>query len=426
MGQNGTRTIGDLKPSPYNPRKIDPERLRMLGDSMGEFGDLSGIVFNRRTGRLIGGHQRIKHIPESATIDIEQRYEEPTQAGTVAEGFVEMAGERWVYREVDVDETREAAMNVAANKHGGEFEFGSLTELLSELDAGGFDMPLTGFTDEELEGLLVRDGAGGEDTADLTPPEEPKSKRGEIYELGPHRLVCGDAKDPAVIGRAIGQKNELASAVWTDPPYGVDYVGKTKDALTVENDQPGVADALLREVLASVTPFVIAGAPFYIAAPAGPAGTRFRVAIEAVGWRLHQVLVWCKGRMVLGHSDYHYQHEDVLYGWLPREGGRSGRGNHEGSLWFGDNSQTTVFHVDTPSANPDHPTPKPVELIEPMLRNSTKRGQVVLDPFAGSGSTLIAADMCGRVARLIELEPRYCDVIRRRYATYVGDESLMP
>lgn len=152
--RKANRNVGDLSPAPYNPRKIESDRLRMLGDSMGEFGDLSGVVFNRRTNRLIGGHQRLKHIPESAPIHIEQTYDPPTIAGTVAEGWIELAGERWTYREVDVDEQREASMNVAANRHSGEWDFPKLKDILSDLDANGVDLELIGFTSDDFAGLL--------------------------------------------------------------------------------------------------------------------------------------------------------------------------------------------------------------------------------------------------------------------------------
>lgn len=153
--QGSPRRVGDLVPASYNPRKITDEQLARLGGAMEAFGDLSGLVVNRRTGHIIGGHQRVKHLSPDATIHITEEHESPTSTGTVAVGFVEHAGERWTFREVDVDETTEVAMNIAANKHGGEFETGLLAPLLSELDAGGFEMDLTGFDESELERLLV-------------------------------------------------------------------------------------------------------------------------------------------------------------------------------------------------------------------------------------------------------------------------------
>lgn len=160
MSDNG-RTAADLIPAPYNPRKIDDARLEALGRAMETFGDLSGIVFNVRTRHVVGGHQRLKHIPKDARVVVSERFQEASPQGTIATGHIVWKGERWTYREVDWDEQTEAGANVAANKHGGEWDFPKLTELLSELDAHGFDMPLVGFSEVELEQLLT--SVGGTD-----------------------------------------------------------------------------------------------------------------------------------------------------------------------------------------------------------------------------------------------------------------------
>lgn len=150
-----------------------------------------------------------------------------------------------------------------------------------------------------------------------------------------------------------------------------------------------------------------------MAAPAGPQGTVFRLAIDGVGWKLHEVLVWVKDQFVLGHSDYHYQHEDVLYGYKPGPG-RPGRGDHEGSRWYGGHDQSTVFSVPRPKRSDQHPTQKPVDLIVPMLLNSSRPGDVVLDPFCGSGSTLVACEQTGRAGHGVELDPKYLAVVLER------------
>jgi DNA modification methylase len=154
-------------------------------------------------------------------------------------------------------------------------------------------------------------------------------------------------------------------------------------------------------------------------------GMIFRQQLDAAGWRFHEALVWVKDVFVLGHSDYHYRHEDVLYGHLPGEG-RPGRGRHAGSRWRGDNAQDSVFEVARPRRSEDHPTMKPVELIAAQLANSIRPGESVLDPFAGSGSTMIAAETLGARAFLVELDPGYCDVIRQRYADYTDQPELAP
>jgi DNA modification methylase len=234
----------------------------------------------------------------------------------------------------------------------------------------------------------------------------------------PGAVQCGDATDGEQL--AVLMAGATADVLWTDPPYGVGYVGKTVEAMTIANDDEHGLALLLRQAFTAVDAVLVPSAPFYVAAPAGPQGTAFRLALAEVGWRFHQALVWVKNALVLGHSDYHYAHEDVLYGWKPGPG-RRGRGRHPGSRWYGGNDQTSVFFCDRPARSADHPTIKPVELIAAQLRNSSRRGEVVLDPFAGSGSTLIACEQLGRRCFAVEIDPGYCDVIRRRYREFTGD-----
>jgi len=163
-------------------------------------------------------------------------------------------------------------------------------------------------------------------------------------------------------------------------------------------------------------------APFYVSAPAGPRSAAFRAAIAAVGWRLHQELVWVKGTIVLGHSDYQYGHEPILYGYTPGSG-RPGRGRHPGSHWYGDNGESSVLEYPKPAANRDHPTAKPVALVAHCLRNSTRPGDLVYEPFAGSGSTLIAAEQLGRRCLAIEIDPRYAQVTLERWQAFTGREA---
>jgi DNA modification methylase len=213
--------------------------------------------------------------------------------------------------------------------------------------------------------------------------------------------------------------------LWTDPPYGVSYVGKSKRALTIKNDGPEGLTPLLIGALREADAGMASGARYYLAAPAGPRETEFRLALKEVGWVIHQGLVWVKDSMVLGHSDYHYKHEPLLYGWKPGEG-RVGRGNHNGTRWYGDHSQTSVFEIPRPKQSEEHPTMKPTMLVEACLLNSSKKGDVVIDAFGGSGTTLIACERLERRCAMIELDPAYVDVIRRRYAALVNDPRLAP
>jgi len=232
-----------------------------------------------------------------------------------------------------------------------------------------------------------------------------------------HRIVCGDSTDKEVVAAVMD--GEKAIAMWTDPPYGVSYVGKTKNELVIGNDGAKDLPDLLRRAFATVTDFLEPGSPFYIAAPAGPMGTVFRLALQEAEWRFHQALVWVKSSMVLGHSDYHYRHEDILYGWTPGQG-RSGRGDHAGSKWYGDHCQTTVLEHDKPSRNEEHPTMKPISLILQCLSNSTAAGHLVIDPFLGSGSTLIACERTNRRCRGVELAPKYLAVCLERFFAETG------
>lgn len=204
--------------------------------------------------------------------------------------------------------------------------------------------------------------------------------------------------------------------VWTDPPYGVTYVGKTKDALTIENDSLDDAglEQFLRNCFTGLLTVCRGGAPWYVAAPAGPLNHCFSTVLKEIGvWR--QMLNWVKSYLVLGRSDYHYQHEPIFYGWKPGA-------SHP---WFSDRKQTTVLNFDKPSRNGEHPTMKPVELVEYCIKNSSPPDGTVIDAFGGSGTTLMACERTGRVARLMELDPRYCDVIVRRWQEFTGHTATL-
>ena len=271
-----------------------------------------------------------------------------------------------------------------------------------------------------ITGLLPQAPAAGRCAPDAVPPRRRKTsvKAGEVWALGQHRLLCGDAISPEDLSRLIGGRP--ADLLWTDPPYGVSYVGKTRDSLTLANDGPSGLQSLLERAFGAVDQVLRPGAALYVAHPAGALSVTFAQAFLGTGWRLHQTLVWVKDRMVLGHADYHYRHEPILYGHTPGPG-RWGRG-HQG--WHGGNDQDSVLEVRRPAASPDHPTAKPVELITRCLANSSGPGEVILDPFAGSGSTLIAGEQLGRVTRLVEIDPLYCQVILDRWTAFTGEKAV--
>ena len=380
--------------APYNPRKISGHDLESLRRSLKFFGTVEPIVVNRRSGNIVGGHQRVK--------------------AAAAEGIEELPV---VY--VDLDEPSEKQLNLALNRVSGEFDLEKLAAVLGDLESAGADLGLTGFTDAEIEELVAGAPADGLTDPDAVPepPDAPATQPGDVIVLGDHRLLCGDATDEAAVATLMD--GEQPACMWTDPPYGVDYTGKTDDALTIENDGRDGLEVLLGGAFARADEALLPGSPIYVAHPAGRNSAVFVRAFLDAGWRLHQTLVWAKDTFVLGHSDYHYQHEPILYGYKLRKG-RLGRG---GVGWYGDNAQSSLLAVDRPKASRDHPTSKPVELVQRCLSNSSRKGSAVYEPFLGSGSTLIACEQFGRRCMGLEIDPRYCDVAVRRWQEFTGKKA---
>lgn len=237
---------------------------------------------------------------------------------------------------------------------------------------------------------------------------------GDLWILGRHRLLCADSRSESTVARVMAE--DKADIVWTDPPYGVSYVGGTRDELTIKNDDltGDALEAFLRDVFGHTTAACKPGAAWYVAAPAGPNFLPFAKVLTDIGvWR--QTLVWLKDALVLGRSDFHYRHEALFYGWTP------GAAHHAPASRCGD----TVWEVARPKSSPDHPTTKPIELVERALLTSSLPNAVLLDPFAGSGTTLLAAEGTNRRARAIELDPKYCDVVIRRWQEAAGQSAVL-
>ena len=283
-----------------------------------------------------------------------------------------------------------------------------VTELLGLKDQG-YDLDLTGFDADDLSRLLGTDDAAplGDPEAVPEPPADPVTRPGDLWRLGDHRLVCGDAGDPGCYARLLD--GSPADLLLTDPPYNVAYAGKTAAALTIANDDMDAEAyrAFLAECLAAAMAVLKPGGGFYVW-HADLHGLPVRLACADAGLQVRQCLVWAKSAFTLGRQDYHWRHEPCLYGW--RDGAA-----HE---WLGDRAQSTVLEFDRPARNGEHPTMKPVALFESLVRNSCPEGGTVLDPFAGSGTALVAAEATGRRAALLELDPRYCDVIVRRWEQF--------
>lgn len=263
-------------------------------------------------------------------------------------------------------------------------------------------------------------GAGGDDfdvegALDAAENGPTRACPGDLWQLGRHRLLVGDATDRGEVARLFDSGREQADLIFTDPPYGVAYVGGTKEALTILNDNLG--DAGTRMLVANILRAapLRPGGVFYVCSPAGNTETAFRLAIADAGLLLRQCLVWVKQQFVLGRQDYHWRHESILYGWK------------EGAAHFfvEDRTQDTVWEIDRPQRNADHPTMKPIALVERALANSSRVGELVYDACGGSGTTLIACERQGRRARLCELDPKYATVILNRFETETGAEAVL-
>lgn len=322
---------------------------------------------------------------------------------------------------LDDDEATSAAFALADNRTSelGSYDEADLLALIRTV--GDLDPSMladAGWSEDAVRELVDRidpalpDEPPGDDAP--APPAEPISRPGDVWVLGGHRLVCGDATDVGAYDALLG--SEKVSCVWTDPPYGVAYVGKTADALTIENDNLSEDDLrdFVRAAFGAALAATKGGACWYVASPARPLHLVFGEVLHEAGV-LRQTLIWVKDSMVLGRSDYHYKHEPIYYGWTPGAA-------HD---WLGDRTQTSVIEVARPTRSTEHPTMKPVDLIVRCLNNSAPRGGLVLDPFGGSGSTLMACEYTGRRARLIELDPRYVDVIARRWQEFTGAKPLL-
>ena len=285
----------------------------------------------------------------------------------------------------------------------------------AELEELGFDLELTGFTLDEIGALEPEEANDGLTDEDAVPeaPAQPVTVEGDVWLLGNHRLMCGDSTSIDALERLCD--GQLVDMWLTDPPYNVAYEGKTKDALTIKNDS--MADdqfrQFLRDCYIAADAVMKPGAVFYIW-HADSEGYNFRGAAQDAGWKVRQCLIWKKSTMVMGRQDYHWKHEPCLYGW------KDGAGH----LWTADRKQTTILEFDKPQRNGAHPTMKPVELFEYQMLNNTKGGDIVLDSFGGSGTTMIAAEKNGRVSRLMELDPKYCDVIIKRYCEFTGKQAI--
>lgn len=427
--------IKDLKPAPYNPRDINDEALDGLESSLTRFGIVEPIIWNQKTGFIVGGHQRLKVLQKQ---------------GIKSTSVVV----------VDLDETEEKALNVTLNNRSIQGDWTTeLADIIEELKGSLSNSELLDLHIDKLEAEIPDfeiENLEPERDPDAVPetPEEPISKPGQIYALGPHRLMCGDATNPAHYSLLFGEKK--ADLIFSDPPYNVAYTGSS--GLTIKNDNLTEEEFIkfLNSSFKNMVAYLKPGSGVYIA-HSDTGGTLFRNAFVEAGLELKQCLIWVKNQFVIGRQDYQWRHEPILYGWKAGEAHR----------WYGERKQstviedkellhvskekdgfqlhindgieghtlkvpkyeiidstseefTTVWRFAKPLKNTDHPTMKPVSLIQRAIRNSSKIGDIVLDPFLGSGSTLIASEQLKRICYGFELDPKYCDVIIKRWEQFTG------
>jgi DNA modification methylase len=363
--------IGIVKSNADNPRIIKDDKFKKLVKSIQDFPqmlELRPIVVNDEM-IVLGGNMRLKACKEAGLKEV------------------------FIIKASELTEDQQKEFIIKDNVGFGEWDWDILA---NEWDADlvqewGLDLPV--FDGVELDAV--------ED--DFEAPEdglETNIVLGDLIEIGEHRLLCGDSTQTDTFEKLM--QGEMADMVVTDPPYNVAYEGKTKDALTIENDSMSNDDfyKFLYDFYSALTTAVKKGGAIYVW-HASSEIVNFGKALVDAGWLLKQQLIWVKNSMVMGRQDYQWKHEPCLYGWLAGD-------SHK---WYSDRKQTTVIEFDRPNRNGEHPTMKPIGLFAYQIQNSSKQGDIVIDPFGGSGTTMVACQQLNRKARVIEFDPKYCQVI---------------
>ena len=378
----------DLIPADYNPRKdLKPgdAEYEKLKRSIEQFGYVEPVIWNKTTGFVVGGHQRLKVLLDMGITEVECVV-------------------------VEMDAEKEKALNIALNKISGEWDKDKLALLIADLQGADFDVSLTGFEPAEIDSLFKDAQQSKVKDDDFDVEAELKApvitKAGDVWTLGRHRLVCGDSTKAETFARLLGDRK--ANLVITDPPYNVNYEGI---AGKIKNDN--MADDAFYQFLLEAfqnTEAVMADDASIYVFHADTEGLNFRRAFADAGFRLSGTCIWKKQSLVLGRSPYQWQHEPILFGWKKK-------GKHQ---WYTGRKESTIWEFDKPKKNGDHPTMKPIPLLAYPIMNSSMSNTLVLDPFGGSGSTLIACEQTDRSCCTIELDEKYCDVIVKRYIEQVG------
>ena len=389
--------IAKLTLDPNNARKHSDKNLKAIAASLEKFGQRKPIVVHR--GVVIAGNGTVEAAKSLGWTDI-----------AIAE----------VPDEWDADTAKAYALADNRSAELAEWDESELAKQILDLDDKGWDIHELGF---DMPQVIESEAIDEDDVPE--PPAEAKTQLGDVWQLGKHRLICGDSTDVTVLDKLLGE--EKADLVWTDPPYGVAVnkvasveeakrLHRRTDGLVIENDDLSHDELtdFLRQSFNAILTATKPGACWYIAAPSGNLFQCFSIPLtELEIWK--HTPVWVKDSLVMGRADYHYRHESIFYGWTPGAAHQTPP----------DRKQDTVWEIKRPKVNKEHPTMKPVELIERAIQNSSLAGQIVLDTFGGSGSTLIACEQTKRVARLIELSPKYCDVIVTRWENLTGEKATL-
>ncbi|MCR1833597.1 site-specific DNA-methyltransferase [Oceanobacillus caeni] len=383
--------VEQLIPADYNPRKdLQPgdSEYEKIKRSLEEFGYVDPVIWNKTTGRVVGGHQRLKVLASMGRTEVECVV-------------------------VELDEEKEKALNVALNKISGDWDKEKLAVLMTDLDAADFDVSLTGFDAAEIDDLFkdtLRDGVEDDDfDVDEELQNPPITMQGDVWILGRHRLVCGDSTKKETFDKLMEDKK--ANLIVTDPPYNVDYEGSA-GKIKNDNMNNNTFYQFLLDAFKNTEGALAKDGSIYVF-HADTEGLNFRKAFEEAGFYLSGTCIWKKQSFVLGRSPYQWKHEPILFGWKKK-------GRHR---WYSDRKQSTIWEFDKPKRNADHPTMKPIALIAYPIMNSSLTNSIVLDPFGGSGSTLIASEQTDRICYMIELDEKFCDVIAKRYIEQVGTDE---
>lgn len=371
--------INKLKPATYNPRQISTKDFKSLKESINKFGLVDPIIVNKCY-TIIGGHQRYKICKDLDYKDI----------GCII---------------LDLNKEQERELNIRLNKNTGEFDMDIL--------ANEFDIDQLvdwGFKHIDLDINIDKITEGNTEDDHIPEVKESRVKLGDVWQLGKHRLMCGDSTKESDVNKLMN--GDKADMVFTDPPYNVDYDGGSKKREKIKNDKLNDFSQFLNSCFSNMHLFMKDGSCIYVT-HSEVERLSFTETFKMVGFQLSSIIIWVKNNSTFSmNKDYKWKHEPIIYGWK--------KGSHN---FYGDNTQDTVWLYDRPSKSKLHPTTKPIELINKAIKNSSKKNEIVLDIFLGSGSTLIACEKTNRVCYGMELDTKYCDVIIERWEQFTGQKA---